>query len=93
MMSKNDVKKGQQGLLDFLKENHVISFVWNWCKTKVLMVWSLIFCENCMSGKNLVLMLCQNWLLANEISAFFNRQYFMNRLIYDFIFWDEDRDD
>ena len=33
----------------------------------------------------------QKWLLANEISVFFNRQYFINRLIYDFDFWHADR--
>ena len=34
-----------------------------------------------MLGKNLV----QKWLLANETSVFFNRQYFINRLISDFL--------
>ena len=29
----------------------------------------------------------QKWLSANEISVFFNRQYFINRLISDFDFW------
>ena len=33
----------------------------------------------------------QKWLSANEISVFFNRQYFTNRLIYDFDFWHVDR--
>ena len=33
----------------------------------------------------------QKWLLANEISVFFNRQYFTNRLISDFDFWHVDR--
>ena len=32
----------------------------------------------------------QKWLLANEISVF-NRQYFANKLIYDFDFWHVDR--
>ena len=31
--------------------------------------------------------------LANEISVFFNCQYFMNRLISDFVFWNVDRDE
>ena len=29
----------------------------------------------------------QNWLSAIEISVFFNGQYFINRLISDFDFW------
>ena len=31
------------------------------------------------------------WLLANEISVFFNRQYFINRLISDLDLWYVDR--
>ena len=33
----------------------------------------------------------EKWLSANEISVFFNRQYFTNRLISDFDFWHVDR--
>ena len=33
----------------------------------------------------------QNWLLVNEISVFFNCQYFANRLTSDFDFWHLDR--
>ena len=33
----------------------------------------------------------QKWPSANEISIFFNRQYFTNRLIADFNFWRVDR--
>ena len=33
----------------------------------------------------------QKWLSANEISVFFNCQYFINRLISDFDFWHADR--
>ena len=33
----------------------------------------------------------QKWLLANEISVFFNSQYFINRLISDFDFCNVDR--
>ena len=33
----------------------------------------------------------QKWLSANEISVFFNHQYFTNRLISDFDFWHVDR--
>ena len=43
-------------------------------------------------GKILFSTYGQNWLLANEISVFFNRQYFMNRLISEFVFWNIGRD-
>ena len=33
----------------------------------------------------------QKWLLANKISVFLNRQYYINRLIFDFDFWNVDR--
>ena len=33
----------------------------------------------------------QKWLSANEISLFFNRQYFITRLISDFDLWHVDR--
>ena len=35
----------------------------------------------------------QKWLLANEISVFFNRQYLTSRLISDFDFCHVDRDE
>ena len=45
-----------------------------------------------MPGKNLVLKLYgQKWISANEISVFFNCQYFINKLISDFDFWNVDR--
>ena len=33
----------------------------------------------------------QKWLSPSEISVFFNREYFTNRLISDFGFWHVDR--
>ena len=44
-----------------------------------------------MLEKKLVLKLSQKWVSAHEISVFFNRQYFINRLISDFDFWLVDR--
>ena len=44
-----------------------------------------------MLGKNLVLKVNQKRLSDNEISVFFNRQYFTNRLKSDFDFWHVDR--
>ena len=49
------------------------------------------FCENCMSGKNQVLKLWPRMLLANEISVFFNSEYFSNGLTSDFDFWKVNR--
>ena len=46
-----------------------------------------------MPRKNLVLKLWSKLALANEISVFFNHQYFINRLISDFLFWNVDRDE
>ena len=43
-----------------------------------------------MPRKNLVFKF-QKWLLTNEISIFFNHQYFTNRSISDFGFWHVDR--
>ena len=40
-----------------------------------------------MREKDLVLKYIQRWLSVNEILVFFNRQYFTNRLISDFDFW------
>ena len=45
-----------------------------------------------MPGKNVVRNLYgQKWLSANEASVFFNCQYFIKRLIYDFNFWNVDK--
>ena len=53
-----------------------------------------------MLGRNLVLkLIAKNGskksknLIANEISVFFNHQYFGSRLITGFDFWHEDRDE
>ena len=47
-----------------------------------------------MPEKNLVLKLCgQKWLSPNEISVFFNYQYFIDSLISDFDFWNVDRNE
>ena len=42
-------------------------------------------------GKFLFSSYSQKWFLANEISVFFNCQYFTNILISDFDFWHVDR--
>ena len=54
-------------------------------------LWLLTFCKNRMLGKIWFSSYSQKWLLANEISVFFNCQYFTNRLISDFDFWHVDR--
>ena len=52
---------------------------------------SLTFCENCMLGENGFSSYSQKCLSTNEISVFFNCQYFTNRLISDFDFRHVDR--
>ena len=71
-------------------ENHIISLVSNLCKMKVLMVHQHSTKTACL-GKIWFSSYSQKWLSANEISVFFNRQYFTNRLISDFGFWHVDR--
>ena len=66
-------------------ENHVISFVWNLCKMEVLMVHQDSTKTACL-GKIWFSSYRQKWL-----AAFFNGQYFTNRLICDFNFWQVDR--
>ena len=74
--------------LDFLRI--AISFIWNLCKMKVLMVHEQFAKTTCL-GKIWFSSYCQKWLSANEISVFFNCEYFTNRLISDFDFWHVDR--
>ena len=87
IMSKM-VKKGQkQGFFGLFKKIKLLVLSGIGEKRKFL--WS---CN--MPGKCLVLRSYdQKWLLTNEISIFFNRQYFINRLISDFDFWNVDRDE
>ena len=47
--------------------------------------------ENACLGKTWSSSYSQKWLPANEISIFFNRQYFTNRLMSHFDFWHVDR--
>ena len=72
------------------KKIMLISFVWNLCKMKVLMVHQHSAKSVCL-GKIWFSSYSQKWLLANEISVFFNHQYFTDRLISDFDFWHVDR--
>ena len=86
--AKNGTKTG---FLDIIK-NHGISFVWNCCKTNILVVHWHYVKSTCL-GKIWISSYSQKWLSANEISVFFNFQYFINRLISDFDFWHVDRND
>ena len=82
------VKKGQkQGFFGLFKKIKLLVLSGIGVKRKFL--WS---CN--MPGKYLVLTSSdQKWLLTNEISVFFNRQYFINTLTSDFDFWNVDRDE
>ena len=58
---------------NILKENQVIIFAWNWCKTKLMVHWhsAKTACLGTISFSS-----CgQKCLLDNEISVFFNCQY------------------
>ena len=84
------VKNGPKTWFFGLLENRDISFVWNLCKMEVFMVHQHSVKTACL-GKIWFSSYSQKWLLVNEISVLFNRQYFTNRLISDFDFWDVDR--
>ena len=71
-------------------ENQVISFVWNLCKMKVPMVHQHSLKTPCL-GNIWFSSYSQRWMSANEISVFFDHQYFTNRLMSDFDFWHVDR--
>ena len=84
---KNDPKWSKmaqkQGFWTFT-ENHVISFVWNLCKTKVIMVhWHSA--KTACFGKIWFTSYSQKWLLANEIFVFLSRKYFISKLISGFL--------
>ena len=89
-MTKKWSKMAQKHGFWTFKENYVISFVWNLCKMKVLMVHQHSAKTACL-GKIWFSSYSQKWLSANEISVFFNRKYFTNRLISDFHFWHVDK--
>ena len=82
------VKKGQKtrffGLfkkIKFLVLSGIVvklTFLWSFNILQKLHTWEK-------SGSQVIM--AKKWLSANEISVFFNRQYFINRLISDFDFW------
>ena len=83
-------------------KNDPETWFWNFLRKKKSLVLSgicvkssygsLTFCENHMLGKKIWFSsYSQKRVLANEISIFFNRQYFTNRLISDSDFWQVDR--
>ena len=70
----------KQGYWTF--ENYFITFAWNWCKTKFLMVHQHS-AKTAYLGKIWFSSYSPKWLSVNEFSVFFNRQYFINKLISD----------
>ena len=88
---KNGQKPSKKRVLGFLKKTKLLVLSGIGVKRKY---GPLTFCEKCMPEKNLVLKLCgQKWFLPNEISVFFNYQYFIDSLISDFDFWNVDRNE
>ena len=71
-------------------ENDVMSFLWNCFKMRVLMIHLHSVKIGCLA-KILSSSYSQKCLLANEISLFFNHQYFFNRSSSDFDIWHVDR--
>ena len=68
LSGKNDQKWSKmvrkQGLWTFW-ENHVIGYVWKWCKMEVPM-FLLTFCRNCMSSKSVRFCFMKNSLIFRE---------------------------
>ena len=86
MMSKRNKK---QGFLDFLK--NIKSLTLSGIGVKQNFLWSFNILWKLHAWEKSVLKLWSKLALANEISVFFNHQYFINRLISDFLFWNVDK--
>ena len=86
-ITKNDQKWPKNRIFGLFKKIKSLLLSGIGVKQKVLMALNHFY-ENCMPKKNLVLRLYgQKWLSTNEISVVFNCQYFINRLMSDFDFW------
>ena len=81
---KNDAKNSQKAqnawFIWTFSENQVISFVWNWCKRKIL--WFFKILQKLYDWEKSI-----SQVITKNSLVFFNRQYFINRLISDFKFW------
>ena len=87
-MTKNGQKWPKSRVCGHFKK--IMSLVFSGiCVKQVLMVHKH-FVKTACSRKIWFSSYSPKWLLANEISVFFNRQYFTNRLISDFDFWHVD---
>ena len=71
--------------------HQVKSLVLSGIGVKAKFLWSFNTAKTAYLGKIWYSSYGQNWLSANEISVVFNPQYFINRLISDFDFWNVDR--
>ena len=67
-----------------------MSFVWNCCRREFLWFINTPWGLNAW-GKSCPHVIVEKCLLANEISVFFNHQYFFNRSSSDFDIWHVDR--
>ena len=87
------VKKGQkQGFFGLFKK--IKSLVLSVIGVKRKLLWSFNILWKLHAWKNLVLTSYdQKWLSTNEISIFFNRQYFIYRLMCRFNFWNVDKNE
>ena len=87
MMSKM-VKKAQKTRF-FGHFKKIKSFVLSGISVRWKLLWSFNILQKL--GKIWFPSYGQKWLSVNEILVLFNRQYFINRLISDFDFWNVDR--
>ena len=89
LLGKSGQKYPKTGFWDFLiKSCH--QFCLEFVSNEVLKVHQYS-AKTASLGKTWFSSYSQKWLAANELSVFFNLQYFTNRLIFHFHFWHVDR--
>ena len=95
IFEKNDVKNGQKASKNkvFGHFTKIKSLVLSRIVVKRKFLWSFNILQklNTWEKSGSQVIMAKNRLSVNVISVFFNRQYFFNRLISDFDFWNVDR--
>ena len=89
-MTKNGQKWPQNSIFGLFKKIKSLVLSGIWVKRKFL--WSINIMQKLHAWQKFgSQVMAKKWLSASEISVFFNCQYFINRLISEFYFWNEDR--
>ena len=78
------VKYGFKTVFRLFRKRKSLLLFWNGVKLKEL--WSFSILQKLFARENLILKLLPKILLANEMSLFFNHEYLMNGLTWDFDF-------